>query len=199
MTGLGPSSLFSDYFLLFSKSLLTSKKIARMVVSRRVSGLRRENENAYPAPSLAHHSQLQLTAGLDYKGTISFTYRRALGRNLPGTRLRGSQHQRPAAFTVTVLTSGSAMLAPKITARRSPHTPASPGAFAVALGNLCFILVLRSYREAGGATLASGPQASRWETVCAMGALLIFIPLYSQRTAAEVDRQMRLQPRNLPS
>jgi hypothetical protein len=81
-----------------------------------------------------------------------------------------------AAFTVTVLTSGGAMVAPKITSRRLPHTPALPAAFAVALGTLLFILILRSYREWGGSTPAIGPRASRSKIVYTAAALLIFVP-----------------------
>jgi hypothetical protein len=58
-----------------------------------------------------------------------------------------------------------------------PHTPTSPGALAVALGTLLFVLVLRLYRECGASIPALGSHASLWKMVYAMVALLIFVPL----------------------
>jgi hypothetical protein len=81
----------------------------------------------------------------------------------------------PAAFTVTVVTSGGPIVAPKIPSRRSPPpTPLLPGAFTLALGALFFILVLRFYGESGG--FAVDPYASRWKVVYAMVALAILVP-----------------------
>src|ERR1022692_1310605 len=69
------------------------------------------------------------------------------------------------------------MLAPKITSRRSPRSPALPAAFTLALSTLLFILVLRLYREWEASISTFVPHASRWKIVYAMAALLIFVPL----------------------
>jgi hypothetical protein len=119
---------------------------------------------------------LQLTPGLDYNGTVSFT---CTGAPLSATcQVPASvvlNTGAPAAFTVTVVTSGGALVAPKITSRRSPPTPPLPGAFTLALGALFFILVLRFYRESGG--FAVDPYASRWKVVYAMVTLGILVPV----------------------
>jgi hypothetical protein len=121
---------------------------------------------------------LQLTPGLDYSGTISLTCTGApLGATCQAPSSVVINTGAPASFTVTVLTSGGALVAPKITARSSPHTPASPGAFTVALSTLLFLLILRLNREWGASTPAIGPHTSRWKIVYATAALLIFIPL----------------------
>jgi Abnormal spindle-like microcephaly-assoc'd, ASPM-SPD-2-Hydin len=121
---------------------------------------------------------LQLTPGLDYNGTISFTCTGApLGATCQAPASVVLNTGAPAAFTVTVITSGSAMVAPKIASRRLPPTPALPGAFAVALGTLLIILVLRLYSDWSGLIPTVGPHASRWKIVYAMVALLIFVPL----------------------
>ena len=124
---------------------------------------------------------LQLTPGLDYNGTISFTCTGApLGATCQAPASVVLNIGAPAAFTVTVVTSGSAMAAPRITSRRSPHTPALPGGFTVALGTLLFILVLRLYRDCGerrASIPAIHPHALRRKIVYAMAVLLIFIPL----------------------
>jgi len=73
-----------------------------------------------------------------------------------------------------VYTSGGALVAPKITSRRSPPTPPLPGAFTLALGFPCFILVLRFYLESSG--FAVDPYSSRWKFIYAMVALAIFVP-----------------------
>jgi hypothetical protein len=83
----------------------------------------------------------------------------------------------PAAFTVTVSTSGKAIVGRKISPRRLPHTPALPGGFAVALGTLLVILVLRLYSDWSGLIPTVGPHASRWKIAYARAALLIFVPL----------------------
>jgi hypothetical protein len=83
----------------------------------------------------------------------------------------------PAAFTVTVITSGSAIVAPRIASRRLPPTPGLSGAFAVALGTLLIILVLRLYSDWSGLIPTIGPHTSRWKIVVAMMALSIFVPL----------------------
>jgi hypothetical protein len=83
----------------------------------------------------------------------------------------------PAAFTVTVVTSGSAIAAPKIISRRSLHTPASPGALIVALSTPLFIVVLRLYREWDASTCDIGPHASPLKIAYVMVAMLILIPL----------------------
>jgi hypothetical protein len=121
---------------------------------------------------------LQLTPGLDYNGTISFTCTGApLGATCQAPASVVLNIGAPAAFTVTVLTSGNAMAAPKITSRRSPPTPVLPSAFAAALNVLFFIFVLRFYREWGGSTYANGLNVSRWKIAYAVGALMLFIPL----------------------
>ena len=125
---------------------------------------------------------LQLTPGLDYNGTISFICTGApLGATCQAPASVVLNTGVPATFTVTVLTSGNAILAPKITSRRSPHTPTLPGAFTFALGTLLFIL-LRLYRGGDGSTPAVGSHvidshASRWKIIYAMTALIIFVPL----------------------
>jgi hypothetical protein len=83
----------------------------------------------------------------------------------------------PAAFTVIVVTSGSAIAAPKITSRRSPHTPAPPGGLIVALCTLLFIVVLRLYREREASTCDTRPHALQWKIAYVVVALLILIPL----------------------
>ena len=130
---------------------------------------------------------LQLTPGLDFNGTISFT---CTGAPLAATCQAPASvvfnTGVPATFTVTVLTTGNAMVAPTIASRRPPRTPTLPGAFTVALGILFFIL-LRLYRGGDGLTLAFGSyamgshwtdsRASRRLIIYAMAALLIFVPL----------------------
>ncbi|HSY33228.1 MAG TPA: choice-of-anchor D domain-containing protein [Verrucomicrobiae bacterium] len=116
---------------------------------------------------------LQLTAGLDYNGTVSFT---CIGAPLRATC------QAPASvvlntgaavtFTVTIVTSGGAIVAPKITSRRSP--PTLPGTFTLALGALFFILVWRFYLESSG--FAVDRSSSRWKVIYAMAALAILVP-----------------------
>jgi hypothetical protein len=128
---------------------------------------------------------LQLTPGLDYNGTISFTCTGApLGATCQTPASVVLNTGAPAAFTVTVVTSGGALVAlvaPKITSRRSPPTPPLPGVFTLALGALFFILVLRLYRGLSGLIPAVGPQpaphASRRKVVYAMVALAILIPV----------------------
>lgn len=124
---------------------------------------------------------LQLTPGLDYNGTISFTCTGApLGATCQAPASVVLNTGAPAAFTVTVVTSGGALVAPKITSRRSPPTPPLPGAFSLALGALFFILVLRFYRDLSGLIRAVDPQgaphASRRKVVYAMVALAILVP-----------------------
>jgi hypothetical protein len=125
---------------------------------------------------------LQLTPGLDYNGTVSFTYTGApLGATCQAPASVVLNTGAPAAFTITVVTSGGALVAPKITSRRSPPTPPLPGAFTLALGALFFILLLRFYRGLSGLIPAFGPQpaphASRWKVVYAMVALAILVPV----------------------
>jgi hypothetical protein len=120
---------------------------------------------------------LQLTPGLDYNGTVSFTCTGApLGATCqpPASVVLNTGAQ--ATFTVTVVTSGGAMGAPNTASRRSPPTTVSPNPFAAALNVLFFILVLRLYREWGGSTYANGLNASRWKIAYAV-AVLLFIPL----------------------
>jgi hypothetical protein len=125
---------------------------------------------------------LQLTPGLDYNGTISFTCTgapvNATCQAPPSVVLNVGA---PAAFTVTVVTSGAAIVAPEITSRRSPRTPVQPGvtpsAVGLALGKLLFILFLRSNREWGGSAPAIGAHASHWGIAYAMVALMILLPL----------------------
>lgn len=100
---------------------------------------------------------LQLTPGLDFNGTISFACSGApLGATCQVPASVVLNVGAPAAFTVTVSTSGNALLAPKITSRRPPHTPALPGAFSVALVTVFFVLVLRCYRKRGVSIPAFG-------------------------------------------
>jgi hypothetical protein len=100
---------------------------------------------------------LQLTPGLDYNGTISFTCTGApLGAICQAPASVTLSVGAPAALTVRVVTSGGAITTPKITSRRLPHAPASPGALAVALGTLIFVLVLCLYRELGASIPALG-------------------------------------------
>ena len=121
---------------------------------------------------------LQLTPGLDYNGTISFACTGApLGAICQAPASVTLSVGAPAALTVRVVTSGSAITTPKITSRRLPHAPASPGALAVALGTLIFVLVLCLYRELGASIPDLGSHASRWKMIYAMVALLIFVPL----------------------
>jgi trimeric autotransporter adhesin len=121
---------------------------------------------------------LQLTPGLDYNGTISFACTGApLGATCQAPASVILNVGAPATLTVTVVTSGAAITTPKITARRLPHAPASPGALVVALATLLFILVLRLYREWGASSPALGSHPSRWKIAYAMAALLIFVPL----------------------
>jgi hypothetical protein len=120
---------------------------------------------------------LQLTPGLDYNGTISFTYTGApLGATCQAPSTVVLNTGAPAAFTVTVATSGSAIVAPKFTSRRLPQPPTAPGVFTVALSMLFLILVLLLYREWSGLP-GSPPTASRWRITYAVAALLIFVPL----------------------
>jgi hypothetical protein len=96
---------------------------------------------------------LQLTPGLDYNGTVSFTCTGAPSGATcqpPASVVLNTGAQ--ATFTVTVVTSGGAMGAPNTASRRSPPTTVSPNPFAAALNVLFFILVLRLYREWGGST-----------------------------------------------
>jgi len=121
---------------------------------------------------------LQLTPGLDYNGTISLTCTGApLGAACQAPASVILNVGAPAAFTVTVITSGNVIAAPKITSRRSPHTPASPGALIVALGTLLFILVLRLYREWNAWTCDTAPHASPRKIAYAMVALLVLVPV----------------------
>jgi hypothetical protein len=121
---------------------------------------------------------LQLTPGLDYNGTISLTCTGApLGATCQAPASVLLNVGAPAAFTVTVLTSGSAIAASEITSRRWPHMPASPGAFTVAFGTLLFILVLRLYREWNALTCDTAPHASQWKIAYAMAALLVLVPV----------------------
>jgi Abnormal spindle-like microcephaly-assoc'd, ASPM-SPD-2-Hydin len=121
---------------------------------------------------------LQLTPGLDYNGTISFTCTGApLGATCQAPASVVLNTGAPAAFTVTVVTSGGALVAPKITSRRSLPTPPLPGAFTLALGALFFILVLRFYRDSSGLIPAVIPHASQWKIVYAIVTLVIFVPL----------------------
>ena len=70
---------------------------------------------------------LQLTPGLDYNGTIAFACTGApLGATCQAPASVTLNVGAPAALTVTIVTSGSAMVAPKIASRRSPHTPPYP-------------------------------------------------------------------------
>jgi Abnormal spindle-like microcephaly-assoc'd, ASPM-SPD-2-Hydin len=125
---------------------------------------------------------LQLTPGLDYNGTISFTCTgaavNATCQAPPSVVLNVGA---PAAFTVTVATSGAALVAPEITSRRSPRTPVQPGvtpsAVGLALGMLLFILFLRSNREWGGSAPAIEAHAPHWRIAYAMVALMILLPL----------------------
>ena len=124
---------------------------------------------------------LQLTPGVDYNGTISFTCTGApLGATCQAPASVILNTGAPAAFTVTVVTSGGAIVAPKIASRRSPPMPPLPGAFTLALGALLFILVLRFYRESGGFIPAVGPQAaphaSPRKIVYSLVALAILVP-----------------------
>ena len=96
---------------------------------------------------------LQLIPGLDYNGTISFsfTYTGApLGATCQAPSTVVLNTGAPAAFTVTVTTSGSAIVAPKFTSRRVPQPPTAPGVFTGALSMLFLILVLLLYREWSG-------------------------------------------------
>lgn len=121
---------------------------------------------------------LQLTPGLDYNGTISFTCTGApLGATCQAPASVVLNTGAPAAFTVTVVTSGNAMGAPNTASRRSPPTTVSPGAFAAALYALFFILILRFYREWGGSTYTNGLNAPRWKIAYAVAVLMLFIPL----------------------
>jgi hypothetical protein len=121
---------------------------------------------------------LQLTPGLDYNGTISFTCTGVpLGAICQAPASVTLNVGAPAALTVTVVTSGGAITTPKLTSRRLPHAPASPGALTVALGTLLFILGLRLYRECGASIPALGSHGSGWKITYAMAALLIFLPL----------------------
>jgi hypothetical protein len=118
---------------------------------------------------------LQLTPGLDFNGTISFTCTGApLGATCQAPASVVLNTGAPAAFTVTVVTSGNAMGAPNIASRRSPPTTVSPGAFAAALNVLFFILVLRFHREWAGSTYANGLNVSRWKIAYAVAVLMLF-------------------------
>jgi hypothetical protein len=121
---------------------------------------------------------LQLAPGLDYNGTISFTCTGApLGATCQAPASVVLNIGAPAAFTVTVSTSGNAMAAPNTASRRSPPAPVLPGAFAAALNVLLFILVLRSYRRWGGLPDANGSNASPWKIAYAVAVLMLFIPI----------------------
>ena len=87
----------------------------------------------------------------------------------------------PATFTVTVVTSGGAIVAPKITSHRSPPTPPLPGAFTLALGALFFILVLRFYREWGGSTYGSNTPRRKIAYAVAAFADIHFYYICSER------------------
>jgi len=125
---------------------------------------------------------LQLTPGLDYNGTISFTCTDApcaATCQAPASVVLNVGV--PTAFTVTVLTSGNAILTPKITSHRSPRTPTLPAAFFVAISTLLFIL-LRFYREGEGSTPAISfhgvvCHASPWKIIYSMAALLVLVPI----------------------
>jgi hypothetical protein len=123
---------------------------------------------------------LQLTPGLDYNGTISFTCTGApLGATCQAPASVVLNTGAPAPFTVTVVTSGSAIIAPEISSRRLPHPPARPGGFTRALTALLCILVLFLYRKWDASTVASGAHASRSKITYAMASLLIFLPLFA--------------------
>jgi hypothetical protein len=120
---------------------------------------------------------LQLTPGLDFNGTIAFACSGApIGANCQAPTSVTLNTGVPSSFTVTVPTSGGALMLPRDGMRTLPRPPTPSGTVALACVAVFWILVFRLYRVANGRRLNINSQVTHWSTFCALTAMLLFLP-----------------------
>ena len=94
---------------------------------------------------------LQLTPGLDFNGTIAFACSGApIGANCQAPAAVTLNTGVPTLFTVTVPTSGGALMLPREGMRKWPRPPTPSGIEALACVVMFWVLIFRFYRETRG-------------------------------------------------
>ncbi len=125
---------------------------------------------------------LQLTPGVDYNGIVSFTCTGApLGASCKAPATATLNIGAPAAYTITVPTSGKSVTIPNDPARKAPPNPAAPlaAAEALAIGLMICILILLKGGRAGTRSNASFSNAGRYRAALMFAGLLLLVPIIS--------------------
>jgi hypothetical protein len=119
---------------------------------------------------------LQLTPGLDFNGTIAFACSGApIGASCQAPASVTLNTGVPTSFTVTVPTSGSALVLPREGMRKWPRPPTPSGIEALACVVMFWVLIFRFYREMRGKPLNVTSQITRCNAIGAL-TLLLFLP-----------------------
>jgi hypothetical protein len=120
---------------------------------------------------------LQLTPGLDFNGTIAFACSGApIGASCQAPAAVTLNTGSPTSFTVTVPTSGGALMLPRDSTREWPSLPTPFSKVVLACVMVFWILVLQIYRAAPPTLLRFNVHAARWNAAGALMAITAFSP-----------------------